>query len=332
MDESSTTAITAIADVRMEGSIAASLHRLGWTVLYRATSAEGLKQAINAHPHALVLFTSDFRGITGEQNSRHIALQSPLQPMSDIALLELIRNFDEPKVTNTRTLKLFQANMILVASSGRTVGASTIALNIARELSTDSSSTLLLDCNPWNPYLSRHLGINGINREIARTPFGFSAGEIVSSSSLSALAPSLDSFQQLVIDYGQLREPAKTLSGRRVHEEILSWAIHSQADMVLVSRSDSRAIEDLIKVNSECEEVLPQSKRELLLPLSAVLSRRDRTRLIAQLSAELGSGPKLISRDHRSIVEMEAKGSTLADVAPKSLVLSELRGLIEVLR
>jgi hypothetical protein len=330
--ESATTAITAIADVRMEGAIAASLHRLGWKVLYRATSLEGLQRAISANPDALVLSSSDFRGINETQNSRHIALQYPLQPVSDIALLELIRNIDEPKVSNTRTLKPFQGKMILVASSGRTVGASTIALNIARELSTHRSSTLLLDCNPWNPYLSRHLGINGINREIARTSFGFSVGEIVTPSSLTALAPALYSFEQIVIDYGQLREPSKTASGRRAHEEIFSWSIHSQSEVALVSRSDLRSIEDLLKINSECEQVFPQSRKEVLLSLSKVLSGRERTRLAAQLSTELGANPQLISRDHRAIAEMEAKGSTLADVAPKSLVLSEIRALIEVLR
>ena len=332
MVESTTTAITAIADVRMEGAVAASLHRLGWTVLYRATSSEGLQRAITAHPHALVLSSSDFRGITGAQYSRHIALQAPVQPMSDIALLELIRNIDEPKVSTTRTLKPFKGEMIIVASSGRAVGASTIALNIARELSTDRSSTLLLDCNLWNPYLSRHLGINGINREIARTSFGFSVGEIVTNDSLTALAPSLDSFEQIVIDYGQLREPSRTVSGRRVHEEIFSWVVHSQSDVALVTRSDPHSIEDLLKIDSECEQLFPQSRREVLLSLSKVLSGRERARMVTQLSTEIGVNPKLISRDHRSIAEMEAKGSTLAEVASKSLVLSEIRGLIEVLR
>jgi hypothetical protein len=252
--------------------------------------------------------------------------------MSDIALLDLIRNIDEPKVSNTRTLTPFQGEMTLVTSCGRTVGASTIALNIARELTTHRSSTLLLDCNPWNPYLSRHLGINGINREIARTSFGFSVGEIVSSHSLTSLAPSLDSFEQIVIDYGQLREPSKTVSGRRVPDEIFAWAGHSQSDVVLVSRSDPRSIEDLLKIYSECEQVFPESRKEVLLSLSKVLSRKERTRLTAQLSTELGANPQLISRDYRSIAEMEARGSTLSEVASKSLVLSEIRGLIEVLR
>ncbi|CAN2213189.1 BY-kinase domain containing protein [Candidatus Nanopelagicaceae bacterium] len=332
MDEGATSAITAIADARVESSIAASLHRLGWTVLYRATSLDGLLRAISAHPQALILSSSDFRGFNTEVSSRHIQLQAPVQPMSDISLLEIIRNREEPKVANARTLRLSQAKLFFVASNGRTAGATTIALNLARELSLNTSSTLLLDCNPGNPYLSRYLGINGLNREISRTSLGFSAGEIVKRSSLLELAPLLDSYEQIVIDYGQLQDPARTVSGRRVHEEIFSWAIHSQSQVLLVSRDNPRALEDLSQIISEFADVFAETRVELLLTLSKVLSGRERTRLISQLSTEMGLKPKLISRDHRSIAEMEAKGSTLADVAPKSLVLGEIRELMEVLR
>lgn len=332
MDENAAIAITAIADARVEGSIAASLHRLGWEVLYRATSIAGLQRAIVAHPHALVIASDDFRRFSEITNIRQVTFQSSAPPISDFVLNELICRVNEQSNLRQSALKLSESKIYLIASNGRTVGTSTIALNFAREISIQNSSTLLLDCNQFNPYLARQLGINGINREIARTSFGFSVGEMSTSLSLSALAPSLDSFDEIVIDFGQLREPAKAITGKRVHEEIFRWALHSNASILLVSRSDARAIDDLKQLSTEIEKISPAARKQILLPLSKVLSSRERSRLISDLAAQIGARPTLISRDPRSISAMEDLHSTLTDIAPKSMLLSEIRELTENLR
>jgi hypothetical protein len=332
VDKDVTVAITAISDGRVEGSIAAALNRLGWSVLYRATSLAGLQGAVTTYPQALIVASDDFRGISEVKHSRLLTFHSSRAPLNDIALHEMIHDISEAKKSQSRTLKLSGSKIYLVASSGRSVGASTIALNLAREISTRGSSTLLLDCNHWSPYLSRQLSINGINREIARTSFGLNVGEIATSQSLTLLAPALDSFDHIVIDFGQLRDPAKMVSGKRVDEEILRWAMHSKASLLLVSRSDARAIEDLNEMNSELGRVFPEARKQIICSLTKVLSARERSRLIAELSLQLGERPRLISREQRYIAQMEDQRSTLLDIAPKSLVLSELRELIEDLR
>jgi adenylylsulfate kinase-like enzyme len=224
-----------------------------------------------------------------------------------------------------------KSRIYLVASSGRTVGASTIALNLAQQLSKSEGSTLLLDCNSWSPYLARHLSINGLSRKIAITSFGFSAAEIHTRESLTQLAASLSGYQRIVIDYGQLHNPIATANGRRTHEEIFTWAIHAQSSLLLISRNDPTSLDEASRTMEEIKQVTPTLKRHLLLTLTSVLSRKERARLVENSAARFGMSCSLISRDRRSVVEMEEKGSTFSEVAPRSMVLGELRELIEEL-
>lgn len=324
-------AITAIADVRLEGSVTTSLHRLGWEVAYRATSEAGLISALNEYPKALVISSDDFRSLHHITPARQISLPSKTKSITDGELRELLRNLDQGQGSQRRTLEPTKARIYLVASNGRTVGASTIALNLAQELSKFAGSTLLLDCNSWSPYLARHLSINGINREIAITPFGFSVGEIQSRDSLNQLATSLRSYDRIIIDYGQLQNSIVKANGRRAHEEIFFWAIHAQSSLLLLSRNDAKSLEEAARTMEEIKQLNPGIKRHLLLTLTSVLSRRERARLVENSAARFGASCSLISRDRRSVLEMEEKGSTFSEVAPRSLVLGELRELMEEL-
>lgn len=331
MDDAGKCAITAIADVRLEGSVTTSLHRLGWEVAYRATSDAGLIAALDEYPNALVISSDDFRYLHRITPTRQFSLPAETTSITDGELRELLRNVDEGKNTQLRTLEPTKARIYLVASNGRTVGASTIALNLAQELSKLPGSTLLLDCNSWSPYLARHLSINGINREIAITPLGFSVGEIQSRDSLALLATSLSGYDRIIIDYGQLHSPIATANGRRAHEEIFSWAIHAQSSFLLLSRNDAKSLEESARTMEEIKQLTPDLKRYLLLTLTSVLSRRERARLIENSAARFGTNCSLISRDRRSVSEMEEKGSTFSEVAPRSMVLGELRELMEKL-
>lgn len=331
MDDEGKCAITAIADVRLEGSVTTSLHRLGWEVVYRATSEAGLIAALNEYPKALVISSEDFRYLHNLTPARQLSLPSKTKSINDGEIRELLRNLDEGQGSQRRTLGPTKARIYLVASNGRTVGASTIALNLARELSKLAGSTLLLDCNSWSPYLARHLSINGINREIANTPFGFSVGEIQSRNSLNQLATSLIGYDRIIIDYGQLHNPVASANGRRAHEEILSWAIHAQSSLLLLSRNDAKSLDDSARTMEEIRQLTPGIKRHLLLTLTSVLSRRERARLVENSTARFGTSCSLISRDRRSVLEMEEKGSTFSEAAPRSMVLGELRELIEEL-
>lgn len=331
MDDEVKSAITAIADVRLEGSVTTSLHRLGWEVACRATSSAGLVEALKDYPKALLISSDDFRSLHQITPARQLSLPSKIKSITDGELRELLRSVDEEQGSQRRTLEPTKARIYLVASNGRTVGASTIALNLAQELSQLAGSTLLLDCNSWSPYLARHLSVNGINREIAISPFGFSVGEIQTRDSLIHIAASLNGYDRIVIDYGQLLHPLATSSGRRTHEEIFSWAVQAQSHFLLLSRTDINSLEAAARTMEEMRQLSPSLEAHLLLTLTSVLSRRERARLVENSAVRSGVSCSIISRDRRSVMEMEEKGSTLSAVAPKSIVLGELRELIEEL-
>ena len=322
--------ITAIADTRHESYIAASLHRLGWNVVYRATSLQGLLAAIKRDPDALVISSNDFRGINEVSCKRSLSLDTRVNlAMSESSLRDALREVDEPQPGRARSLAAVDSRIMLIASIGRSVGASTFALNLAQEKTITKSPLLLLDANHSNPYLARQLGAHGINREICRTNNGFSIAEIISHDSLPLISPGLHLYNEIIIDFGQLHSPRKILAGKRLHEEIFSWATQSHCALILVSRSDSRSLNEASQLINECSQSLPALTPILLLSQTKVLSARERGKLIKETSSKLERKVRILSRDSRAVAMMENQNSTLHSAFPKSVLRAEIQALIE---
>ncbi len=322
--------ITAIADTHHEGYVAASLHRLGWNVVYRATSLEGLLAATKRDPDALVISSQDFRGINQLSLKRSLSLDTRINPlMSEAALRDALREVDEPLPGRARSLAATESKITLVTSIGRSVGASTFALNLAHEKTATQSSLLLLDTNDSNPYLAQQLSAHGINREIYRTSYGFSIAELISHDSLQLISPSLNPYSEIIVDYGQVHSPRKTLAGKRLHEEIFSWATQANSTLILLSRSDSRSLNQASQLINECAQSLPTVTPILLLTLNSVLSGRERGKLIKEASSQVQGKVRILSRDSRAVAMMENQNSTLQSAFPKSVLRAEIQALME---
>jgi len=216
--------------------------------------------------------------------------------MSEAALRDALREVDEPLPGRVRSLAATESKITLVASIGRSVGASTFALNLAQEKTATQSSLLLLDTNHSNPYLAQQLSAHGINREIYRTHHGFSIAELISHDSLQLISPALNLYDEIIVDYGQLYSPRKTLAGKRLYEEIFSWATQSNSTLIFLSRSDSRSLNQASQLINECSQSLPSLTPILLLTLNSVLSGRERGKLIKEASSQIQGKVRILSR------------------------------------
>ena len=149
MDNQKKLAITAISDAQGEGFITASLERQGWQVIYRALAHQELIQFFDSINNQVVtLFTSsDFASLSASLINNqwpHInTIVLDVIPTNDHDFSEIIRGGTEVKSHNWA--KVPSIPILTFTSFGRSVGTSTIALNIAAELAEMGSEVLLVE-------------------------------------------------------------------------------------------------------------------------------------------------------------------------------------------
>lgn len=320
-------AITAISNISQEGFIATSLHRLGWKLIHRATSLDGLQKALEANPESLLITSTDFRGVQELAPIRLIKLDGMVEISQD-QFHELIQNIASPQNEPRSRIKTTGAAMTVVASVGRSVGASTLALNIAQELANQNLSTVLIDGNRDHPYLSSQLSLHGIDREFLRTPFGFAACEVTPHQNLGNFGTSCDSYQHLVMDFGQLIPNEKLLLGLRMNDLLFTWAHHSDGSLLLVSKSDMRSLNELRSTIQRLHDLALRMRTTVLVIPQTVIGNRERSRIQSQLSGDINLEVKVLSHDRRAVVSMEERNTTLSNSAPKSVLRSEIVQLV----
>ncbi len=319
------TAITAISNISREGFISASLHRLGWRVIHRATSLQGLKQALELSPEALLITSTDFKGSDNFARNQMILIDfERYQDFTQENLQDLLHNIEKPQMKAGGRITATTADLVMVASFGRSVGASTLALNIAQEISSQDLSTLLIDGNTDHPYLSRQLSLHGVDREILRTSLGFAAFEITEARGAETLGDLADSYHRLVLDFGQLVAIERLLHGCRMRERLFSWALRSKCNFILVSKCDERSLAELIEGVTGLSKLEPSIKIRILLIPQQAMGSREGARLERQLSETLKVKVRVLIRDLRAVAVMEERNTTLAISSPKSALRSEI--------
>jgi len=331
VDNEAREAITAICDISQEGIIAASLIRLGWRVVYRATSDSGLSEAVARFPRAQIVISEDFNVGRNNELTRSTVIATRAKgrasgthrdPSSDFELQELLNELLQGRAERKLGIAPCTARLTVIAGVQAGVGTSTIALNLAQESASGGVSTLLLDCNLRHPALASYLDIVHINREILLTKFGFSLGEPTSREALSAFSQAAEGYGKVFVDLGQLSPSLLKYSGARFEDAISTWSLQSARQLILLTRSQPGALKTALDCVKYLEEPPYSIKAMVGIVLDSVKSRRERGALIEQLGSD--SSVALLSRDLRSIDRCERERSTLAISAPNSLLRKEI--------
>lgn len=334
MDSDVKLVITAIRDMEQEGFIAASLRRSGWEVIYRATSVTALKDKLGEYPKALLLSSDDFGDISEihqgpaiqlRGKSHPLSASSPLNPQSDLELAEIIRT--QGSATNSRHISATSAKVIAISSIGGRTGATTLAITIAEQLALAGRKVLLVDGNRLHPRIAHHFQLHNIRGEIAETHYGFSICEATDIQGLNSLASEANHFQSIVIDMGSIS--VARVSGQRIEDLTLTWAINSRARELITARDEEFAIAQITRNLSEEERDLRQGEATIFLAPSKILSRRERKQVIEERSKRLATAVDIFSKDLRSVEKMEKSHSTLNVSAPSSPIVSDVARYLE---
>jgi hypothetical protein len=139
---------------------------------------------------------------------------------------------------------------------------------------------------------------------------------------LSYLASITGEFDFVIIDFGVAR--GLIANGARIDEKVFSWVARSYGRFFFLSPSGERSIERSLLQLNFLENIAPRADWQILLILEKIMSRKDRARLMAQISERSQHRADIFTRDSKSIDATEKSHSTLNEVAPRSILNREI--------
>ena len=324
-------AITAIRDMNQEGFIASALTRGGWRVSYRATSPERLLEKLKSFPTATLFLSDDFLPIESisfagaiylRGRSNPLGAQALSNPQSELELEDLIRSNAPQRVSEVALARATTSRLILLTSSAGRVGVTTLAINLSDHLARLGEKVLLVDADRGNHSIAAHFEIHDIRSQAKEIRKGFSLLEVSGGDQLSYLASIAGEFDSVIIDFGVAR--GLIANGVRIDEKVFSWVARSYGRFFFLSPSGERSIERSLLQLNFLENIAPRADWQILLILEKIMSRKDRARLMVQISERSQHRAEIFSRDSKSIDAAEKSHSTLNEVAPRSILNREI--------
>ena len=354
MSKSQPTAITAIHRADHESFAASALFSQGWSVLHRALEWRSLIDFLDTStitPDVLLCstdllgFESELiEGIKGrgikvflfcnESKSLEEHPMAMVMPTTALELIGLVRgSIRSPMVRETpRENPKVRAKVLGITSAHCAAGCTTLAINLASELSATGKRTLLVDAHPYAASIAILLGEQGLQnaRGYQQISAGFWAMEITQSNtvkSIEALDLARYEFDFILIDLGATFEMAQLLSGRRWSGETFVWAASSADELWVVGKSDPLSLERLRKLSQELQSnsikpaisFLHSHSHSGRKSISADQSFADAIRTLA---------PKRIFKvplDSRSIIAAENTQETLYQSNERSLLRKRIQ-------
>jgi len=344
------TVITAVADAQTEGFIAATLFAQGWSVLFRALDIDSLESYLKNSPEsargAILIFAPDLSGISYERlvaitpmvkqlvgfshnPEKDLALgELHLVPTSATDLISLVRGFIRAPMLRQSTQLSTQgrrAHVLAIGSAGSYTGCTTLAINIAMELSVSDKQTLLIDANFRAPSIAALLAVRNVHSETGWRTIApsLAIAEISQEQAISIdtlMAQAIQSFDHIVIDLGSISGLSNRLTDRRWTSTMTTWSCDQGDELMVVARPDVLGLHRLEQVTSLLEMTSVRSA------LSFTLNMRSQGRKGADEESKFLTittrlrplSVRVIARDARSTATAEAEKSTLIEVNARS--------------
>ena len=300
--------ITAIADAEFEGMVSSALFEGGWSVIARPLDFVTLQKSLNEERtrNILVIYSVDLPGLSEMQLQKLSNVSTSLFGFADAAgsargfeeisnrpnspeeLLAYIRgNIRSPlmRVPLLQSTKKFRAKIIAIGSAGHYTGATTLALNIAQELSLLDKKTLLIDANFHSSAIATLLDLRKIADEDRWRDLSenLSVAEITQRNSSDFSARAMEAaayFDFVVVDLGSLQNLTNDLSDRRWTSQVKIWVSRFADSILISSGSDVLQIKRLKNLCDELSEIKLSAQISLFIAPSEALSKRERMQIV----------------------------------------------------
>lgn len=274
MGEILSSAITGIRDPERESFIASTLFSQGWDINLRALDFENITHLCenNLQNKPVIILGTDLEGLNSagiaklrslgfslflfapevSPNSEFIGVQK--FPETALELISLMRgSLRAPLIRTEVTKTAVRARTIALSAASSSAGCTTVAINLAAELSASGKKCLLVDAHASAPAISSLLGARGLHsgeryKHISENLWGMEISQQTLEINIAHLHSARSEFDFLVIDLGVVRHLATQLTSKRWESEALNWSATYADELWIISRSDYLSLERLREI------------------------------------------------------------------------------------
>ncbi len=354
--------ITAISDAQFEGFVSGTLFAQGWSVVFRAIDTEALERFcsnnVEQAASSLLIYSPDLPGITHDVVKRlttkvkqvvGFSSKTNLEfadlhpnPATGTDLVSIVRGFVRAPMLRqaSQTSRANRkAHVIAIGSAGSDTGCTTIALNLAMELSVLGKSTLLIDANFRAPSIAALIAIRNVQSESGwRTIAPQLAIAEITQQEAGTIDQLMESatqiFDNIVIDLGSISGLSNRLTDRRWTSTMTTWSCDQGDELMVIARPDLLGIHRLEQVCGLLE------KTSIRAALSFTLNMRSQGKKGADEEAQfLAITTRLrplcvrtISRDLRAASKALAEKATLIEVNMRSALRKSIATMASELK
>lgn len=354
--------ITAISDAQFEGFVSGTLFAQGWSVVFRAIDTEALERFcsnnVEQAANSLLIYSPDLPGITNDV-VKHLATKVKQvvgfssktnpeyadlhpNPATPTDLVSIVRGFVRaPMLRQVSQISRAnrKAHVIAIGSAGSDTGCTTIALNLAMELSVLGKSTLLIDANFRAPSIAALIAIRNVQSEAGWRTIApqLAIAEITQqeAGSIEQLMESAtQSFDNIVIDLGSISGLSNRLTDRRWTSTMTTWSCDQGDELMVIARPDLLGIYRLEQVCGLLE------KTSIRAALSFTLNMRTQGKKGADEEAQFLAITtrlrplcvRVIGRDLRAASKALEEKATLIEVNMRSALRKSIATMASELK
>ena len=342
--------VTAIANTEFEGFVAGTLFSQGWNVVFRALDIASLTTFIDADlfqsRNVVLLYSPDLPGISSElvfsflgtvrqvvgfsadvsADQEYVGLFGIPHDASE--LLNLVRGFVRAPLlrsTSVATKKKRRARVIAIGSSSGSPGCTSLAINLAMELSVTGRDSLLLDADVRHPSVAPLLSLHKLDAEHSSRTI---APHLNVSEFNRERVPELEEYLDdlfgksdfAVVDLGSIQGISDSLTDRRWTSSMINWSCEQADDLWLVGKSDVLSIHRLELLVRDFSQLTIRAKLSIALNMNS-RGRKGKIREDLFLAAAAPLRPQTVftlPRDVRSMTRAEEERATLLEIDDRS--------------
>jgi Mrp family chromosome partitioning ATPase len=358
------TVITAISASETEGFIAGTLFAQGWSVIFRAIDWVSLERFILNNQEvahgALLLFASDLPGISkanldsiAPKVRQSIGFSAEQQrggdfkdlyevPKTTTDLVTLVRGFVRAPMlrgVNTPQRVLRKARVIAVGSAGSYTGCTTLAINMAMELSILEKPTLLIEGNYRAPSIAAYLAMRNINSE---SQWKTIAPNLSLTEINQEYAGRIDEFMEraaaefefIIVDLGSISGLSNRLTDRRWTSTMTTWCCDQADELMIVSRADQLGAHRLAQVIELLRNTSVRAGLSFVMNMKSPGKRgeKEEAQFLSSATALKPIRIRSIAKDSRAVMAAEDEHATLVEINERSNVRKSIAELARELK
>ena len=344
--------ITAIANSELESFVAGTLYSQGWSVIYRALDATTLTDFLESFSsegkNILLVYSPDLPGMSPEvvesyqQRVRQvIGLSADPAGASNFHEIHAIPNDVNELVSLMRgyvrapLLRAAQivpqtrrrARVIALGAPAGSTGCSTVAINLAMELSIQNHEVLLLDGDVRRPSIAALLALRNLNgdgrwRTIAPH---FCVGELSRERILHLseyMNDAGDAFDVVIVDLGEIEDIADSLTDRRWVSSVIHWSCDNADELWVLGKVDTLGIHRLEALVLDFSQISIRAKVGVLLNMKPGSRKRDDhdALFFSSIAPLRPHRIYTLPKDARAVSKAEEKRATLIEVNDRSVL------------